>query len=354
MSTGEILSIEVECSPSSMDSSVGTEFYSGIMLAGFVNAHSHLELAYLRGAIEEGCGFSGFASKIGAVRGQFTDEERKVAVERAEREMKRGGIVAVGDIVNGTTSYEQKSRGEMEYRNFAELFGLRAVNTSAVDELLSYPNTTITPHSIYSLNDELFRNVVTNGESPLSIHFMESAEELSLYEGHGALHDWYKRVGFECDFLHYGSPAERIVRSVPKNRSVLLVHNCCVTQRDIDLIMGHFSAPVYWVLCPQSNHYISRLSPPVELLRANNLNICIGSDSLASTPTLSLLDELRLLSCVPLVERLDWATRCGAEALGFDHLGDIEVGRRPHINILSGIDYDAMELTAQSEIMCVI
>lgn len=311
---GVILSVTTTSDTASVDRSTSTEFYSGIMCAGFINAHSHLELAYLRGAIEEGSGFAGFASKIEQVRGNFTAEERARAIRLADHEMQREGIVAV-------------------------------------DQLLSRPNTSITPHSIYSLNDALFRSVATaESDAPLSIHFMESPSEAELFEGRGALHEWYSRVGFECDFLHYGSPAKRIISSVPKDRSVILVHNCCVKSEDIELIMSHFRAPVYWCVCPASNRYISSIRPPVELLRSYGLNICVGTDSLASNRSLSMLKELQLMADIPLAERLDWATRGGANALNLKEFGEIAIGKSPQINIISGIDYSTMSITEKSTI----
>lgn len=90
---------------------------------------------------------------------------------------------------------------------------------------------------------------------------METPAEAELFEQRGELWEWYRKAGFTCDFLHYGSPARRIVESVPADRSVILIHNCCVNQQDIDLIMNHFTAPVWWCLCPGSNRYISRLVP---------------------------------------------------------------------------------------------
>lgn len=350
---GMILSIEV-VEGDAIDRNPSTEFYNGIMLAGFVNAHSHLELSYLRGAIEPGGGFATFASRIGKVRGAFSEEQRLSAIVRGDVEMQRGGIVAVGDIVNGDSSFDIKGRSDIRYRSFVELFGLNTRDTKVVDQYLSNPMSSLTPHSTYSLNDDIFRSIAAAGRAPLSIHFMESTSELELYEGRGGLHNWYEKMGFKCDFLHYGSPAERIVASVPRDRTLLLVHNCFITQRDIDIITEHFCADVFWVLCPLSNRYISNIKPPVELMRRNGLNIAIGTDSLASNRTLSMLDEIVAIEGVPLVERLDWATRQGARALQFDDLGDIEVGRRPHINILSGIDYQRMELTSQSRITRIV
>lgn len=335
-----------------VDGLENTEFYSGVLIPGFVNAHCHLELSYLQGLIPPYQGFAAFARKIGEVRAEATLDQRLRAIEIADLNLRGEGVVAVGDILNGDSSMNCKSKSPIKYRNFGELFGLRTTSIEGMKWIEDYSDSSITAHSIYSLNDALFREIAMRDmNTPLSIHFMESPAEAELFEHRGRLWDWYESVGFECDFLHYGSPAERIVQSVPAERSVILVHNCCVTQRDIDIIMGHFSAPVYWALCPCSNDYISHLKPPVELLRANGLNICIGTDSLASNESLSMMRELSALGDLPLGELLDWATRQGARALGFDELGKIEVGCSPGINILSGIDYKTLSLTSSSALL---
>ncbi|MFR9650501.1 MAG: amidohydrolase family protein [Rikenellaceae bacterium] len=336
---GTILSVE-SYEPHQLDRLESTEHYSGVMVAGMVNAHCHLELSYLRGVIPPHCGFAGFAAGMSTNRTLFSDQERLSAIYSADREMQRGGVVAVADILNGDSSYVVKSDSAIEYCNFAELFGLRSVDTSAIDGLLKYPSTYPTPHSLYSLNDEVLKDVVSIGDAPLSIHFMESEGEGELFHRRGVLYEWFERVGFECDFLHYDSPAHRLISLVPPERSVMLIHNCCVTQHDIDLIMNHFTAPVYWVICPRSNSYISGLKPPVDLLRRNNLTICVGTDSLASNSSLSLLDELKSIdSTATLAEQLMWVTANGASALSLPHLGDIEVGKRPGINIISPTGY---------------
>lgn len=344
---GRITALERWSEP---DRLAATEFHAGMLVPGMVNAHCHLELSHLRGAIAEGCGFAGFAAGMGQARGRYGTFEREVAAEAADARMHGAGIVAVGDIANGEEAFGVKSLSRMRYRTFAEVFGLQTANTEGMRGLLRHPHTSLTPHSLYSLQDELFRRIASDGEAPLSIHFMESPAETELFERRGALWSWYVRAGFACDFLHYGSPAQRLVRSVPPERSVMLVHACCVRQQDIDLIMDHFTAPVYWCLCPRSNRYISRLAPPVELLRRNGLNICLGTDSLASNYDLSVLEEMKLLPQVPLPELLAWATSGGAAALGMDDLGRVAVGMRPGLSVVTGLDYERMTLTATSAI----
>ncbi len=333
------------------------EFHSGILCAGFVNAHSHIELSYLRGAIAEGGGYATFAESIAKVRDAFSVEEQLSAIEYADRTMWAEGVDAVGDIVNGDMSFTTKTKSPIFYKNFAEVFGLRVCNLERQRELLKYPNTSLTPHSTYSVPDIPFREVCNDyAEAPLSIHFLESSAEAELYRGEGRLHEWYGKAGFECDFLHYGSPTERIVKCVPKDRRVLLVHNCEITEQDVEMLLDHFSIPVSFVLCPRSNAYISGVEPrSVELLRARGVNICIGTDSLSSNWSLSMVEELKMFRNIPLAELLQWATINGAKALGIaDKYGSIEVGKRSSVVCLSGVDLENFALTPQTKAVRVL
>lgn len=333
------------------DRLAGVEFYAGILTPGWVDVHCHLELSCLRGLIPQGLGFVRFIGSMHGVRARFSREEKARAAAAADEELWRGGVQAVGDIASGESAFTVKARSRIAYRTFAEVYGLKSDSADAVRRLLRHPNTSLTPHSVYALQDGVFRSVCAEGDGPLSIHFLESPAEAALFLRRGGLWEWYRRAGYTCDFLAYGLPAERIVACVPRDRSVILVHDCCVTQMDIDLIMTHFTAPVWWCLCPRSNYFISRRLPPLELLRRNRLNICLGTDSLASNDRLSLLDEMKMLGEVPVPELLAWATVNGAAALGMEtQTGEVAPGRRCGLNLLSGIDYERMLLTETSRV----
>ena len=335
----------------SLDRLHSTEFYAGALCAGFVNAHCHIELSYLRGAIPRGTGFGGFARAIGQVRGGFSAEERTRALVAADARMWQEGVAAVADIVNGSTSFEMKLSSPIRYRSFAELFGLRS-DVESVEELLQQPQTTITPHSTYSLQDGPFRRSAAMADgAPLSIHFMESEDEQALFDGSGSLAAWYERMGWQCDFLHYGSPARRLTESLAREQRLLLIHACCVGEEELQLLNDHFISPIAWVLCPRSNDYISSLRPPVALLRSSSAMICVGTDSLASNDSLSIVEELKCFTDVPLKECLAWATINGARALGLEsELGSVEVGKCPGIVLLEGLDFSGSEplLTAST------
>lgn len=332
-----------------IDSMAGVEFYPGILIPGMVNLHCHLELAYLRGAIEEHTGFAGFARAIGAVRDNYTREERLHAASVADSTMWQEGVEAVLDIANDDLVMGIKERSKIEYRTLFELFGLGCNTTTKHQEMAARNNNAdITPHSTYSLQDQIFRDASSVNRSTVSIHMLESDAETELYRGEGSLMQWYERMGWECDFLHYGTPAERIVQSVEPTHNVVLVHGCRATNSDVETLSNHFHDRVTWALCPESNRYISDDRPPVELLRQSGCRIGIGTDSLASARSLSIIDNLRLIDNVPLNELLTWATKGGAEALGIEHLGEIAVGKRPGIVVIRDADLHNLRLTPES------
>jgi cytosine/adenosine deaminase-related metal-dependent hydrolase len=329
---GVILDISA---PEHIDRESGVEFYPGILTPGFVNAHCHLELSHLREAIPPGGGFAAFVEGMRkAVRCNSED-----AAHIWDTKMWAEGVSAVGDICNGSSTFALKRASRIRYYNFIEIFGTGADPGKAFalcgEAAAMGLATTVTPHALYSLSPENFaaavgRNADGDKNRPLSIHFMESDFEVP-------------------------SPAARLVAQTPPDRPVMLIHNCTVTQRDIDIVMEHFTAPVTWVLCPGSNRYISGLTPPVELLRKNGLNIAVGTDSLASNETLSVVRELFLLGDIPLRELLDRATIGGAKALGMDGtLGSIEAGKSPGLAVLSGVDFEKMALTENSRAQRII
>ena len=99
------------------------EVFDGIICPGFVNAHCHLELSHLLGIAEKGNGFLDFVAIV-QKRNNFTKEEIQIAIENAEQQMLANGIVGVGDICNTTDTLLQKRKGNLQYYNFIEIFGV--------------------------------------------------------------------------------------------------------------------------------------------------------------------------------------------------------------------------------------
>lgn len=333
-----------------IDNIAGVEFYPGILIPGMINMHCHLELSYLRGAIAEATGFAGFAREIGRVRGNYSNEERLRAASVADSEMWHEGVEAVCDIANDALIMPVKESSKIEYHTLFEAFGLL---TNSIDTQLNmaaqHRDAGVTTHSTYSLQDSIFRTIAKHGDYPLSIHFMESDDESELYDRGGSLWDWYTRMGWECDFLGYGSPAKRVAESVPAWRNTLLIHGCKASAGDVELLNRHFHTRPTWVLCPESNRYISGIKPPVKMLSEMGSTIAIGTDSLASARHISMVKNIQLLDDITLTNALTYATLNGAKALGIaDRKGSIEVGKQPGLAVISGVDMQNMRLTEES------
>ncbi len=91
----------------------------------------------------------------------------------------------------------------------------------------------------------------------------------------------------------------------------------------------------------------------------NGLNITIGTDSLASNDSLSLLDELKTISKhfpqIPFETLITWGTKNGAEFLGMEKdFGTIEKGKKPGLNLLKGFDLEQMNLFEKTSVQKLI
>ena len=100
------------------------EHFKGWLCPGFINAHCHLELSYLKGLISEKAGMSGFISQLLKHRFTFSEEVMQQSYIDAEQEMLLNGIVAIGDISNLHHTLNIKKKGRLYYHTFVELTGL--------------------------------------------------------------------------------------------------------------------------------------------------------------------------------------------------------------------------------------
>jgi cytosine/adenosine deaminase-related metal-dependent hydrolase len=175
--------------------------------------------------------------------------------------------------------------------------------------------------------------------------------------GTGAMAENRRRAGMSTppvtgeSSLKYFIDNLAAVKSAPHQERILLVHNVTLTQKDVDAAKEAMANP-YWAICPLSNKFIHNALPPVDLMRSNNLAICLGTDSLSSNDDLDMVAELYCLQeafpHVPFEEMLLWACRNGASFLGKDDiLGSMEKGKRPGIVLVNGLD-DNGRLTDES------
>lgn len=331
------------------------EHFSGTLSPGFVNTHCHLELSHMRGLVKPGNGFVQFACELIPQRNKMTPEEIAAHCAQSDEQMYGNGISGVGDISNQRDSFEVKSRSKISYHTFIELLGLNPMvaqvnfeNGRQLKEVCP-PAKSLSPHAPYSVSAELLRLIEREEEqfsTVLTIHNQESRAESEFTErGTGDMLELYKAFGIDISW--YKPSGKNSLHTTLPNLlgtfNLLLVHNTFTSAYDVQWAHTQHEH-LYWCLCPNANLYIEKTLPDVMMLRENNCRLTIGTDSLASNNTLSVLDELKVLHShfpeITVNELLTWATKNGAEALKMQELGSFEKGRKPGVILLSDVRPD--------------
>jgi len=205
-----------------------------VILPGFVNAHTHLELTHypawrLRGGLDyHPRTFADWIVQMVKVR-------RGVAAEEALASLKAGietslwaGTTCVGDIVTGPELLQAYRGVPGSGRLYLELIGQDTLLLSrrlqkALDALKTiekphYP--ALSPHASYTLNAAVLPAIAEaarQGEYPLSLHLAEAeAEDQLLFDSSGPLAELlYPLVGWSDFCLHPAAQPRRASLTLP-------------------------------------------------------------------------------------------------------------------------------------------
>ena len=325
----------------------------GILCPGFVNAHCHVELSYMKGMFRKGTGMAGFIDQINALRDTSSMEDKLTALKEAMDSMWNQGVQAMADISNCADSFAVKAAHPMYTRTFLEVFG--AVPEECEDVMKGVRelqekahafglDAAPTPHSCYTMSPELVSASSAAGleDGFLSFHSEESdEEEQMMMSGSGPM--WDNRVanGIPTPPVTGTSSLEYFLMRLraaglrePVQGHVLLVHECCLTPEGAAAAKKALAQP-FLAVCPLSNRFIHNMLPPIPVMRASGIPICVGTDSLSSNDELNMAAELACLQeafDVPLQELLTWACLNGARFLGKeDVMGTLDAGKKPGV-----------------------
>ena len=327
------------------------------ILPGLVNAHTHLELSWLAGRVPPAGSIVDWIRALLHQRATSPADEtaRASAMDAAAAEMHAAGTVLVGDISNTLTSAPALSRAGLGGVIFHELFGFNVADPRAlvreawarIDRLKAgtpgTPGTlgtlqySVVAHAPYSTSPALFTEIVRQARSaPLSVHLAESPQEVEfLRTGRGPFRDLLEHLGVWAPAWSapQADPVEYMRRLGYLRPGLLAVHAVQLTD---DALARLAAAGAIVVTCPRSNEWVGAGLPRVSHFYAARVPVAIGTDSLASVPTLNLFDELeelrRIAPDVTAASLLDSATRQGARALGREaELGTIRPGKRARL-----------------------
>jgi cytosine/adenosine deaminase-related metal-dependent hydrolase len=316
------------------------------VLPGLVNAHTHLEVSWMRGQVPPSASMPAWAASLMALRRTVSHEPSEPILD-AIAEARSTGTTLVGDVTNTFATYAPLLDSQLSAALFRELLGFSAPDpdaaiASAQQQASELPHAarlrpSIVPHAPYSVSPALFRAIAkASVGKPVSVHLGESKQEIEfLREGTG---EW--RVLLESLGVWNPSwtppacgPVEYLDRLGLVNDRLLAVHGVRFGDDDVNRLRA---AGATIVTCPRSNRWTGGGEPPVGRFYASGVRVAIGTDSLASVEDLNLFQEMaevsRLAAAVPASRILESATLSGAQALGFaNELGTISPGKRAEL-----------------------
>ena len=309
-----------------------------LLLPGLVNAHAHLELS----DTPRPAGPIGFADW--AVELISTPPGRPVAdvVRDALAASAQLGVTTVGDIARDPTAVRPAlAAGRPRVVSFGEVRAMGG-RRGLLDERLAAArpcngvDVGVSPHAPYSVEPAGYRrclDVCRSLDLPLMTHLAETAEEADFLRDHsGPLRRIWDAVGgFDAAVPTFDGGPIRFAASLGllDYAKTLLAHvNYCDDDELAILAAGKASV----VYCPRTHAYFGHPPHRWREMLAAGVNVAVGTDSLASSPTLDLLEDLRLLRRLapemPAVELWRMGTSRGAAALGLGDVGTLAVGSR--------------------------
>jgi len=323
------------------------ETHSGVLMPGLVNAHTHLQYTHFdevgRGSYTS---FEHWSDAFGLVYDEVTDPSdwREAALDGARQGLASGTTVFAEIVTN------DEARGALDACQVTGIEYLEAIGefgdtwrNGGRDTFLARleaPSSVpigVSPHAPYSLDGAVISDLVQiaiEREMRVHSHVGESSVEAALYrDGDNTVLTAYGDLRDEFELVRKGGVghttaeyADSIGLLVP---TAHLAHAIYLDRAERDLLL---SRGTQVALCPRSNKVIGLDAPPVAAYLAEGHELAVGTDSLASSPSMDLMADVALLGVLAreqgytgddLYERLvRAATLGGAMAMGVaDSLG---------------------------------
>jgi cytosine/adenosine deaminase-related metal-dependent hydrolase len=307
------------------------DFGETVILPPLVNAHTHLELSRFpqwAAAVDNApppTDFVDWVLQLVQVRRQVAVEEVRTALTEGLRQCLRSGTGAIGDILTTLAVADAYAASPLRGRVFAEVLGVDEPRvatrlTDLAPQLAALPSPALawglSPHAPYTLSAATRVQALAFARGrglPLAMHWAESAAEGDfLARGEGPLVRLYAAAGWPLPVAAQSSALD----GLPAGS--LLIHGVHAGAAAIAAVAA---AGLGVVLCPRSNARFGAERAPVAAYRHAGVPLALGTDSLASSPSLSVWEELAFARqwFAGVLDPLAWleiATAGGAAALG--------------------------------------
>ncbi len=332
------------------------------IVPGFINSHTHLELGPI--PWDESSGPEDEVAWLGRVIQSRIDAPAgsgRILAEANIRATIAAGTTAIGDITTAGQSWDAVAGSPVWGTVFTEVLGLspsRSAQTwqAATDWLNALPPSSsndaqtragLSPHAPYSTAGRLYQDAAEAG-LPLTTHLGEMPEEREfLSHRSGPLRQFVEGLGaWNQAWQPLGPSPVDYVTAEPALAQAdwIIAHGNIFEPAEFARFIPRSDDPaaprIAVAYCPRTHARFGHPPHPFRAMLDAGVVVCLGTDSLASSPSLSILDEIRFLHRhhpdVPGATLLRVATLHGAWALRIDgKTGSLEPGKSADLAVLA-------------------
>ena len=327
-----------------------------IIFPAFVNAHCHLEYSGLAGELSRDVSFTDWLNQMVSIKQSLTHDDHQAAWLAGADMLLRTGCGTVVNIESLPGLYERMaSETPLQVCPFTELIGYHPGDVSELVDLAKRElmanaplalNAGLSAHAPYTVTPEAL-NVLAMfaDEHSLSttIHLAESDDEWEMFtDGTGPLYDTMGALGRLMDDCGRGTPVQHLAKSGGFAKKTLVVHANRLTDADVELLRRADADVVH---CPRSRAWFGHGGFDYDRLAKAGLNICLGTDSLASigggreAAALDMFAEMQEFSrrhaSLECEDILQMATTNGAKAMRLgNEIGQIRDGLKANMAMI--------------------
>ncbi len=316
---------------------------SAVIAPGFINTHTHLELTHLHNSINYNGNFTDWIRQIVNIKKIWTENEYSLSIADGIKKSIKSGTTTVVDITRNSLALDELIKSNIRKTIFFEIIDFNpetAFNTmdnfkAQVADITTHDllSIGIFPHAPYTVSEELYKSCKSiSNELRINVatHISETKDEVEfLTKGTGNFVSLLKDFDMLKNWMHPGlRPIDYLKNIGFLKKGCILIHCNFLTDGEIDLIEDSESSVIF---CPRSHKYFQHEDHPFLKLKDRKINIALGTDSLASNDSLSILDEMKFLfehyNEVKPQDIFYMGTIAGAKALGMnDRIGKLESG----------------------------
>ena len=327
---------------------------SRIIMPALVNAHTHITLSDAQ-HVNTRKPYPEWLHDLIQYRRPLTEEDHIRSSEAGLKDLYRNGITTIADsdptLTPLKTALKHNFRGIFYFEVFGmsapiQFFAIRKYKKSLHEGLKLHNSKTrfgVSPHTPYTVTPPVFRfasKFAQKHQLPVSTHVAESRAELEFMKSKDA--DYRKLFKLierripvtKLTPLHYVNSYNLV------NDRFMCVHGVHLTDDEFNLLEKSGAS---LVTCPSSNHNLKAGHLDINKPLNAGVNLCVGSDSPASSDGYDLFHELRLALKTGSPDEvkidphkaLEMITLNPAKALGFmDEIGSLEKGKYADLAII--------------------